>query len=201
MSRSKSSKSWLRRHFSDYYVKLSKRENYRSAYKLLEIQEKDKILTSGATVIDLGAAPGGWSEVARSFVGEKGKVFAVDILPIKPIDGVECMQGDFTDEKFFNEILTKIGKFDLVISDMAPNISGIKSIDQPKSMYLSELALAFAKQSLKEGGFFLVKVFQGEGFDSFLKEIRTFFKYVKVRKPKASSVKSVEVYLLAKNLK
>ena len=110
----------------------------------------------------------------------------------------ECMQSD---EKFFNEILTKIGKFDLVISDMAPNISGIKSIDQPKSMYLSELALAFAKQSLKEGGFFLVKVFQGEGFDSFLKEIRTFFKYVKVRKPKASSVKSVEVYLLAKNLK
>ena len=158
MSRSKSSKSWLRRHFSDYYVKLSKRENYRSrsAYKLLEIQEKDKILTSGATVIDLGAAPGGWSEVARSFVGEKGKVFAVDILPIKPIDGVECMQGDFTDEKFFNEILTKIGKFDLVISDMAPNISGIKSIDQPKSMYLSELALAFAKQSLKEGGFFFL---------------------------------------------
>ncbi len=202
MARSKSSKRWLKEHFSDHYVKLAQKKGYRSraAYKLLEIQEKDKIIQPGMIVVDLGAAPGGWTEIIAKLVGNEGTVFALDILPMKPIPGVEIIQGDFTSEETLKTLLEYISdkQIDLVVSDMAPNISGMKAIDQPRSMYLVELAFDFAKQILKPGGIFLVKVFQGEGFDAFLKTLRQNFSEVKIRKPKASRPRSKEVFLLAK---
>lgn len=200
MSRSKSSKRWLEEHFSDDYVKRAKKEGYRSraAFKLLEIQEKDRLIKPGMNIVDLGAAPGGWSQVAIQLLKDKGRVFALDILPMDDLVGVEFIQGDFEEEAVANELLSLMGgaKADSVLSDMAPNVSGIKSVDQARMMNLAECALAFAKKVLKSEGCFLVKVFQGEGFDAFLKEMRESFQKVKTRKPKASRDRSKELYLL-----
>lgn len=201
MSRSKSSGKWLKEHFDDPFVKKAQKEGYRSraSYKLLEIQERDKIFKPGMTVIDLGAAPGGWSQVAAKFVGVAGKVIASDILPMDSFEDVEFVQGDFNEEKVFNEILSLLNgqKVDLVISDMAPNMSGMKQIDQPRSIYLVELALDLAKNTLKPGGAFLTKVFHGEGFDELLADMRRNFTKVQTRKPQASRSRSREVYQLA----
>lgn len=205
MARSKSSGQWLREHFNDQYVKLSQKEGWRSraSYKLLEIQEKDRVIRPGMSVVDLGAAPGGWSQVAVSLTGDKGRVVASDILPMDPIAGVDFIQGDFTEQPVLDSILEVIApeRVDLVISDMAPNMSGMLSVDQPRSMYLAELALDMARQVLKKKGSFLTKVFQGEGFDAYLKAMRSSFGRVQTRKPKASRPRSREVYLLARDFK
>lgn len=205
MARTKSSGRWLAEHFSDEYVKRAQKEGYRSraAYKLLELQTRDKIFSPGMTVVDLGAAPGGWSQVAVQRVGKKGKVFALDILPMEPINEVEFIQGDFGDENAVQQFLTLIeGKsIDVIISDIAPNISGISGVDQPRSMYLAELVVDFTQQVLKPGGTFVIKLFQGEGFDAFLLSLRKLFKSVQVRKPQASRSRSAEVYLVAKGKK
>lgn len=205
MSRSKSSHNWLQEHFNDPYVKESQKDGYRSraSYKLLELQEKDKLLRPGMTVVDLGAAPGGWSQVAAALVGEKGKVLASDILAMDAIADVEFIQGDFTDDAVFEQLMAAMQgeKADLVISDMAPNMSGIADVDQPKSMHLVELALAMACEILKPGGSFVAKVFQGEGFDPLMQQSRTSFEKVLTRKPRASRPRSREVYLVAKGFK
>lgn len=205
MSRSKSSSRWLQEHFNDQYVKASQKDGYRSraSYKLLELDAKDKILRPGATVVDLGAAPGGWSQVAIKAVGDKGRVLASDILPMDSIAGVTFIQGDFTEETVLEQLLSEMGgdKADLVISDMAPNMSGIAQVDQPKSMYLVELALDMANQVLKPGGTFVTKVFQGEGFDDFFRSCRESFQKVLTRKPDASRARSREVYVVAKGYK
>ncbi|HEB95282.1 MAG TPA: 23S rRNA (uridine(2552)-2'-O)-methyltransferase RlmE [Sedimenticola thiotaurini] len=205
MKKSKSSRQWLDRHFNDEYVKRAQREGYRSraVYKLLEIQERDRLLQPGQTVVDLGAAPGGWSQMARRIVGDRGRVIALDILPMEPIPGVDFIEGDFREEgplQALRELLGD-GPVDLVISDMAPNVSGVSAVDQPRSIYLCELALEFAREVLKPGGGFLVKVFQGEGFDQYYRELRSSFRKVATRKPKASRPRSREVYLLAGNYK
>ena len=201
MPRSKTSKKWLKDHFDDVYVKKSKEEGYRSraSYKFLEIQHKDRLFKSGMTVLDLGAAPGGWSQVAAELVGKRGRVLASDILPMDSIANVEFVQGNFAERQVLDELLDRLrgARADLVISDMAPNMSGIKDIDQPQVMYLAELALDMAKSVLKPGAYFLVKVFQGEGFESFRQELRKNFETVKARKPKASRPQSHEIYLLA----
>jgi len=201
VKRSKSSQNWLKRHFDDPYVKQAKKAGYRSraVFKLLEIQEKKRIIKPGQVIVDLGAAPGGWAQAAVPLVGKRGAVIAVDILPIAPIEGVVFIQGDFTEQDVHEQLLVAINRrdVDLVMSDMAPNISGLKAVDQPRAMYLAELALDFARGALKPGGDFLVKVFQGEGFDEYLKDVRGSFKKVVIRKPKASRPKSREVYLLA----
>ncbi|SUZ61334.1 uncharacterized protein METZ01_LOCUS14188 [marine metagenome] len=201
MPRSKTSKKWLKDHFDDVYVKKSKEEGYRSraSYKLLEIQRRDMLFKSGMTVLDLGAAPGGWSQVAAELVGKRGRVLASDILPMDSIANVEFVQGNFAERQVLDELLNRLSgaRADLVISDMAPNMSGIKDIDQPQVMYLAELALDMTKSVLKPGAYFLVKVFQGEGFESFRQELRKNFDTVKTRKPKASRPKSHEIYLLA----
>ncbi len=201
MARSKSSGRWLKEHFDDHYVKQSQKDGWRSraSYKLLEIQEKDKIIRPGCKVVDLGAAPGGWSQVAIELVGEGGRVVASDILSMDAVAGVDFVQGDFTEHAVLEQILKTIGgdKVDLVISDMAPNMSGSLSVDQPNAMYLVELALDLSRQVLRKGGVFLVKVFQGEGFDAFLKDMKTSFSKVQTRKPVASRSRSREVYLLA----
>ncbi len=204
MARKKgSSKSWLREHRDDPYVQRAQKEGYRSraCYKLLEIQEKDRLIRPGMTVIDLGAAPGGWSQVAGRLVGSKGRVIASDILPMDTLENVEIIQGDFTEDAVFEAILAAVGgaPVDLVISDMAPNMSGMTSVDQPRSMYLVELALELARRVLRPGGSFLSKVFQGEGFDELLRDARTSFEKVLTRKPRASRPRSREVYLLARN--
>ena len=179
MARSKSSTRWLREHFTDEYVRRAQAEGYRSraVYKLLEIQEKDRLLRPGATVVDLGAAPGGWSQLAARLVGPRGVVIALDVLPIEPLAGVECIQGDFREAAVLEGLLNALNgrPVDLVISDMAPNTTGIKAVDQPRGMYLAELALDFARQCLRPGGDFLVKAFQGEGIDPFLGELRAAF--------------------------
>lgn len=202
MSRSKSSKRWLKEHFNDDYVKRAQALGYRSraVFKLLEIQEKDNIIKPGMTVVDLGAAPGGWSQVAADIVGDKGRVIAVDLLPIDALAGVECLQGDFTSDEILSQLLESLQghRVDLVISDMAPNMSGNKSIDTPRAMLLVELALDFAKQTLKPDGLFLTKIFHGEGFDALLKDAKQSFEKVVMRKPKASRARSKESYLLAK---
>lgn len=200
MKRSKTSKSWMAEHVNDPFVQRAKTDGLRAraAYKLMEIDDKDKLIRPGMVVVDLGAAPGSWSQVAISRVGSGGRVFALDLLPMEPIHGVEFMQGDFHDEAFvasFEELLGK-RKVDLVMSDIAPNISGIPSVDQARSVYLAELALDFACQHLSPTGRFLVKVFQGEGFDAFRKAMEGVFKSVIVRKPQASRDRSSEVYLL-----
>ena len=201
MSRSKSSKRWLREHESDQYVRKSRRDGYRSraSYKLLEIHARDKLFRSGMLVVDLGAAPGGWSQVAMELVGSRGKVIACDLLPMDAIGGVEFVVGDFCDERILQAILDALGddRADLVISDMAPNLSGIRSADQAQMMALAELALEFARLALKPAGSMLVKVFQGEGMDAFLTELRAHFAKVVVRKPAASRARSREQYLLA----
>ena len=205
MARSKSSSAWLQEHFKDQYVLKSQQEGYRSraAYKLLQIQEKDKIIKPGMNVVDLGAAPGGWSQVARQFVGAKGKVVALDILPMEQLAQVEFVLGDFQEEVVLNELLAMVNNepIDLVISDMAPNITGVKAVDQPKSIYLLELAIDLADQVLKPGGTLLMKIFQGEGFQPLLAELRQRYQKVITRKPDASRTRSAEVYLLAKGFK
>jgi 23S rRNA (uridine2552-2'-O)-methyltransferase len=205
MGKSKSSKHWLKEHFADPYVKLAQQKGYRSraAFKLLEIQKKDKLITPGMWVVDLGAAPGSWSEIASQIVGSKGKVIALDILPMADLPHVEFIQGDITNLEVFEKLLNMIDnrKVDLVISDIAPNISGMTEVDQPKAMYLAEVAADFARNVLKTEGNFLVKVFQGEGFDHYLKNRRMEYKKVQVRKPQASRPRSREIYLFGKGLK
>ncbi len=201
MARSKSSKQWLDEHFDDEYVKLSRQDGYRSraVYKLIELQKKYKIIKQGMKIVDLGAAPGGWSQYCAQLVGDSGRVVASDILEIDPLAHVEFILGDFREEEILEQILKVLGdtKSDLVISDMAPNISGVASIDQPKAMYLCELALDMAGQILKSDGNFVVKVFQGQGFDDYVRDIKKAFKTVRITKPKASRPRSREVYVLA----
>ncbi|PWV59237.1 23S rRNA (uridine(2552)-2'-O)-methyltransferase RlmE [Plasticicumulans acidivorans] len=203
MARSRTSNRWLKEHFADEYVKRAQAEGYRSraVYKLLEIQERDKLLRPGMTVVDLGAAPGGWAQAAASIVGDQGKIVALDLLPIDALAGVESIQGDFRDESVVRQLFDVLeGRaVDLVLSDMAPNSSGMRAVDQPRQMYLAELALDFARQALSSGGGMLVKVFQGEGFDALLKDFRASFGSVVSRKPKASRARSSELYLLARN--
>ncbi|ETX10481.1 23S rRNA methyltransferase [Marinomonas ushuaiensis DSM 15871] len=205
MARSKSSNSWMKEHFDDKYVKKSQQDGYRSraSYKLIEINDKDKLFRPAMRVVDLGAAPGGWSQIAAKLVGDKGVIVASDILEMAPLPGVSFVQGDFTEQEVYEAILTEIGdqKADLVISDMAPNMSGNSSSDQPQAMYLVELALDMASQVLRPGGNFLVKVFQGEGFDEYLKSMRAQFESVVTRKPDASRARSREVYLLGRQYK
>jgi 23S rRNA (uridine2552-2'-O)-methyltransferase len=202
-NKSSSSRRWLREHFSDPYVKQAQQAGYRSRaiYKLLEMQERDKLFKPGMTVVDLGAAPGGWSQLVKELIGHKGQIIALDILAMEPIAGVDFIQGDFTEQPILDQLLLKLAdkKVDWVISDMAPNLSGIDSVDQPKSIELAELAFDLAQRVLSKNGSFLVKVFQGAGFDEFLLEIRKYFKKVTIRKPKASRGRSREVYLLARN--
>lgn len=205
MARSKSSNDWMDEHFNDHYVMKAKEEGYRSraCYKLMELDDKDKLIKSGMTVVDLGSAPGGWSQVAAKRVGDHGLVVASDILPMDGIAGVTFLQGDFTEESVFDELMTVIGNrpVDLVISDMAPNMSGMSAVDQPSAMYLVELALDMAKQVLKPGGNYAAKVFQGEGFEEYLKDLRSSFQKVVTRKPESSRARSREVYLVAKGYK
>lgn len=202
MAKTKSSQRWLNRHFNDPYVQRAQREGFRSraAFKLLEIQERDKILRPGQVVVDLGAAPGGWSQVASRLVGGKGVVIAMDILPMDPMADVEIVEGDFREQEVLERLRDLLAgrAVDLVISDMAPNVSGVAVVDQPRSIHLCELALEFARETLKPGGDFLVKVFQGEGFEAFLKALRLSFAKVMTRKPEASRSNSREVYLLAR---
>jgi 23S rRNA (uridine2552-2'-O)-methyltransferase len=201
--RSKSSARWLAEHESDAYVQLARKLGFRSraVFKLQEINERDKILKAGMTVVDLGAAPGGWSQYARPQLGKNGRLIALDILAMAPLPEVEFILGDFREAEVLEklETLAPPNSVDLVLSDMAPNISGIDSADQAASIYLCELALEFALQRLKPGGAFIVKLFQGEGSEAFLKLVRSRFSSVQVRKPKASRSRSAEVYLLARN--
>ncbi|WP_299183664.1 23S rRNA (uridine(2552)-2'-O)-methyltransferase RlmE [uncultured Neptuniibacter sp.] len=205
MAKSTSSERWLKEHFDDHYVKKSKEMGYRSraSFKLIELDQKDKLFKPGMTVVDLGAAPGGWSQIAAERVGDHGRVVASDILPMDSMAGVEFVQGDFTEEEVLNRILSALGDepADLVISDMAPNMSGMSAVDQPAAMYLVELALDMAREVLKPGGNFVAKVFQGEGFDQYMQDMRTSFTKVVTRKPDSSRSRSREVYLLGKGFK
>jgi 23S rRNA (uridine2552-2'-O)-methyltransferase len=200
-----SSKAWLKEHRDDIYVQQALREGYRSraCYKLLELQDKDRLMRPGMTVLDLGSAPGGWSQVAADLVGHSGRVIASDILPMDGLAGVEFIQGDFTEDDVFEQILAAIGgnPVDLVVSDMAPNMSGVNALDQPRSMYLVELALDMARRVLAPGGSFVAKVFHGEGFEALLGETRDAFGKVLTRKPDASRARSREVYLVAKDFR
>ena len=203
MARSKSSSRWLKEHFDDKYVLRAQQQGYRSraAYKLLEIQQKDQILKNGMVVVDLGAAPGSWSQIAVDLVGKRGQVIALDILPMDPLPDVTVLEGDFQDEAVLAELMQAINgqPVDIVMSDMAPNMSGVRTVDQPRAMYLVELTLELAKTVLKPGGDMLLKLFQGEGSDIFLKTCRQHFGKVIIRKPDASRGRSREVYLLARN--
>jgi 23S rRNA (uridine2552-2'-O)-methyltransferase len=200
MKASKTSKQWMREHVKDPFVQLAQKEGYRSraAYKLLEIDSKDRLLKPGTVVVDLGAAPGGWSQVAAAKVGRGGKVIALDLLPMDPLVGVDFIQGDFREDAVLKQLedLLRGKPVGLVISDMAPNISGVASADQARAMHLAELAMEFALEHLKPDGSFLVKVFQGAGFEEFLRLMRSRFARVVTRKPKASRDRSSEVYLL-----
>ncbi|MEC4726361.1 23S rRNA (uridine(2552)-2'-O)-methyltransferase RlmE [Shewanella sp. D64] len=203
--RTASSSRWMQEHFDDHYVKLAQKRGFRSraAFKIEEIQEKDKLIRPGMTVVDLGAAPGGWSQVAVKLAGDKGKVIACDILPMDPIVGVDFLQGDFREGKVLDALLTRVGdaKVDVVLSDMAPNMSGTGGVDQPRAMYLVELALDMCHQVLAPNGCFAVKVFQGEGFEEYMKSVKEAFKTVKTRKPDSSRARSREVYLVATGYK
>jgi 23S rRNA (uridine2552-2'-O)-methyltransferase len=198
---SKSSHRWCREHEADPYVKRAAREGYRarSAYKLIEIQEKDHILKKGMVVVDLGAAPGGWSQVASRCVGPSGRVIALDILPMEPIEDVTFIEGDFQEQAVLEALLATLEgkKVDCIICDIAPNLSGMDAIDQPRAMYLAELAMDFVSRAASPGASFLIKIFQGEGSEEYLKVLRTHFKRVVIRKPKASRPRSKEVYVLA----
>ena len=200
-----SSKAWLKEHRDDPYVQQAQRDGYRSraCYKLLELQERDQLIRPGMTVLDLGSAPGGWSQVAAELVGHSGRVIASDILPMDSIAGVDFIQGDFTCDEVFEQILAVIDGIavDLVVSDMAPNMSGMSAVDQPRSMYLVELAVELARQVLAPGGSFVAKVFQGEGFDGLMRDIRGSFDRVLTRKPAASRPRSREVYLVARGFR
>jgi len=200
-----SSRRWMHEHLNDEYVKKAQKEGYRSraVYKLLEIIEKSQIINKGDKVLDLGAAPGGWSQVAAKIVGKSGQVIASDILSIEKISGVNFLQGDFAEQSIYDELitLTKGSSIDIVLSDMAPNMSGQLSVDQPKSIYLAELAIDLAVKTLSKNGHFIVKIFQGDGFDDYVKNARKVFKKVSIIKPKASRPRSKEVYLLASQLK
>jgi len=219
-SQSTSSKRWLKEHFDDPYVKEAQKKGYRSraVFKLIEIQEKYKIIKPGKNIVDLGAAPGSWSQIASKWLAGRGpasrnhtsqglrragQIFALDILPMEPLEGVTFIQGDFQENEVLDKILATIGDtpIDLVLSDMAPNITGNAAIDIPKAMYLSELALEMAQKVLRPGGTFLVKVLQGIGYDAYLSGVRNAFKQVKVCKPKASRARSREVYILAREFK
>lgn len=202
MARSKTSNAWLAEHINDHYVQSAQKDGYRAraAYKLLEINEKDKLIVPGAVVVDLGAAPGSWSQVASKLVGPKGQVLALDLLLMEALPGVDFIQGDFREQEIL-DVLIKMLKgraVDLVISDMAPNISGMSVIDQARSYHLAELALDFAVQYLKPGGNFLVKVFQGSDFQNYLTSMKENFIEVVTRKPKASRDRSQEIYLIGK---
>ena len=205
MARSKSSGQWLKEHFDDPYVQKDQEEGYRSraSYKLLELDQKDRLLRPGMIVVDLGAAPGGWSQVAAQKVGSSGCVVASDILPMDGLADVTFIQGDFTEQSVYEQIVSALGgrQVDLVISDMAPNMSGMNSIDQPRAIYLVELALELARQVLKPNGVFLAKVFQGEGFDALLAEMRRSFTKVQSRKPDSSRARSREIYQLCRGFK
>ena len=195
----------MARHVSDPFVKKAQLDGYRSrsAYKLTELNEKDRLIRPGMRIMDLGSAPGGWSQVAGKLVGAKGRVLATDILPMEPIKNVDFIQGDFTDEAVVAQLLEWLGggKFDLIISDIAPNITGIDSADQASSMYFLELALDTVRQTLKPGATFVAKMFQGSGSDQYVKDLRTSFEKVLIRKPAASRAESREVYIVAKGFK
>ena len=205
MAKKSSSRRWMNEHLNDEYVKKAQKEGYRcrAVYKLIEIIDKNQIITKGDRILDLGAAPGGWSQVAAKIVGKTGQIIASDILPIEEITGVDFLQGDFTEMSVYKALLslTKDQKMNTVLSDMAPNMSGQLSVDQPKSMYLAELALDMAIKTLTPNGYFLVKAFQGDGFDAYVQIARQTFKRVAIKKPKASRARSKEVYLLASQLK
>ncbi|MEA3243638.1 MAG: 23S rRNA (uridine(2552)-2'-O)-methyltransferase RlmE [Pseudomonadota bacterium] len=205
MARSKSSHRWLREHFDDEYVKRAQREGYRSraVYKLDEIQQKDRIIKPGMAIVDLGAAPGSWSQYASGLLGGKGTVVAMDILPMEALPGVRFVQGDFREDDVLDKLLQALEgqEIDLVMSDMAPNISGMDAVDQPRAMYLAELAVDFAGRVVRPGGELLIKVFQGEGFDELVRGLRSHYQKVVIRKPRASRPRSREVYALARGRK
>jgi 23S rRNA (uridine2552-2'-O)-methyltransferase len=205
MSRTKSSGRWMQEHFDDEYVKMAQVQGYRSraVFKLKEIQEKDRLIKPGMNVVDLGAAPGGWSQFVRPILGKKSKLIALDMLPMEPVADVVFIQGDFREAAVFEKLTVSLESepVDIVLSDMAPNLSGNKGVDQPNSIYLCELALDTAKLVLVKGGSFLVKVFQGEGFEGYNRDVRQHFEKVVIRKPKASRPRSNEVYILAKGFK
>jgi 23S rRNA (uridine2552-2'-O)-methyltransferase len=204
VKKSTSSKQWLRRHVNDPYVQRSKKEGYRSrsAYKLIEIDERDKVLKPGMLVVDLGAAPGGWSQVAAKRVGPKGAVVAIDLLPMEPISGVTVLMADFASDEGVDAVEKNMArKADVVLSDMAPNMSGIAMSDQARSMELAEIARDFAQLHLKAEGVFIVKVFQGAGYDEYLRSLRAMFGKVVARKPASSRGESSEQYLLARGVK
>jgi 23S rRNA (uridine2552-2'-O)-methyltransferase len=201
MTRSKSSSSWLKEHFSDPYVKRAHAEGWRSraVFKLEELIERDRLVKPGMVVVDLGAAPGGWSQMVRGRLGEKGRVVAVDILPMQGIAGVDFILGDFREAEVLKTLEDHLdgAEVDLVLSDMAPNLSGMSSVDLPRAMHLAELAEDFARNRLRKGGAFLTKLFQGEGFDAYVRRLRHGYERVSMRKPKASRARSAEVYALA----
>lgn len=205
MKKNRTSRAWVHEHLNDPYVQRAQAEGYRAraAYKLMEIDERDRLLRPGAVVVDLGAAPGSWSQLAAKRCAPKGRVFALDVLPMEPIAGVEFLRGDFSDERVLSELEARLdgAAVDLVLSDMAPNLSGVATADQARSIHLCELALDFSLRHLHAQGSLVVKVFQGEGFMAFLREMERGFVTVHVRKPKASRDRSAEVYLLGRGLK
>jgi 23S rRNA (uridine2552-2'-O)-methyltransferase len=205
MARSKSSRQWLQEHFHDEYVKLAQAQGFRSraVFKLKEIQEKDKLIKPGMNVVDLGAAPGSWSQYTQTLLKNQGRIVALDILPMQELDGVNFIQGDFREDHILQKLMDILDNapINVIMSDMAPNLSGNKAIDQPQSIYLAELALDTAKSVLMPGGSFLVKVFQGEGFDTYKKDTQDCFAKLLIRKPKASRPRSNEVYLVGKGFK
>ncbi|MDP3439326.1 MAG: 23S rRNA (uridine(2552)-2'-O)-methyltransferase RlmE [Azonexus sp.] len=205
MARTRTSKAWMREHFNDPYVQLARKEGWRSraAFKLMEIDDKDKLLKKGEVVVDLGATPGGWSQVAVKRVGDGGLVFALDLIEMEPIHGVEFIQGDFREDDVLAKLKEKLNgrQVGLVMSDMAPNMSGVPLIDQARIMHLAELSLEFALAHMKPDGAFLVKVFQGTDYENFFRSMREAFKTVAVRKPDASRDRSAELYLLGHTLR
>jgi 23S rRNA (uridine2552-2'-O)-methyltransferase len=205
MVRTKSSRRWLKEHFDDEFVRRAQREGYRSraVYKLDELQRRDRFIRPGMTVVDLGAAPGGWSQYACKLLGRRGRIVALDMLPMEPLPGVEFIQGDFREQDVVEAVMQRIeGQVvDLVMSDIAPNISGVDAVDQPRSMYLAELAVDFSEKVLRQGGDLLLKLFQGEGSDRLLSGLRASYERVAIRKPKASRARSREVYVLARGRK
>jgi 23S rRNA (uridine2552-2'-O)-methyltransferase len=200
MAKSKSSRRWLAEHFDDQYVKMAQQQGLRSraAFKLIELDEKYRLLRKGMRVVDLGSAPGSWTQVVQRALDGNGQIIALDILPMDPLEGVTFIQGDFTEDEPLALLEDALAgqNADLVLSDMAPNMSGMGAVDQPRAMYLAELALAFAEKWLEPGGNFVVKVFQGEGFDDYVRQSRSLFEKVQVRKPSASRPRSREVYIL-----
>lgn len=202
MARSKTSQRWLKEHFDDIYVQKAQQEGYRSraVYKLMEIQEKDRLIRPGMVVVELGAAPGGWSQYVAQCLGGRGRMIALDILPMDALADVTFIQGDFREQAVLDALYAELGDsaVNLVISDMAPNTSGVRSVDQAKSMYLVELALDFAQSRLAPGGDFLTKIFHGPGFDTLLRSLKSQFLTVQTRKPEASRARSQETYLLAR---